>query len=80
MKVSWKFYLDKNEKINFVKTFIYRKSFQNNYDSYRVCHSRNMLPFYNYEKLKQISSLTTLVKRVPGNVHLSLEFSKKKKL
>ena len=40
--------------------------FQNNRDSYRVCRGRNMPPFYSYEKLALILSVTILVKRGPA--------------
>ena len=40
--------------------------FQNNHYCYSVCHCRNMPPFYRYEKLMQILSVTSLVKRGPG--------------
>ena len=54
------------KKVNLEETLIYRKVLQINHDSYRICRGRNMPPFYSYEKVTQISSVTILVKRRPG--------------
>ena len=63
MKVSWKFYLEKmNRKISRKLLFIALVS-QINHDSYCTCSVRNMPPFYSYEKLTQIFSVTILLKR-----------------
>ena len=41
--------------------------FQINHDSYSICRGRNMPPFSSYAELKQILSVSILVKRGPGD-------------
>ena len=66
MKTSWKFYPVKMEKDKFRGNFdLSQIVFQNNHNSYRVCRGRNRPPFYSYEKLTQILSVTILVKHGP---------------
>ena len=64
-----------NDKINFEETFIIAIVFQNNHHSYPVFFDRNMPLFYNYEKLQQNLSITTLVKGGPGGKPRSTSFA-----